>query len=141
MEQFDTWRAYLADPTDGPKAEHHPQNNPHGETTVGPVGAITFLSLEYLLMQGDRVTGIPPAKARRTARACLQCRARKQRCSPEPDGPPAPCRRCKQQAITCSFQNARVVAFEEEPGPSRMAQLVVELHHQYAQHVHVAVPN
>ncbi|PYI03542.1 hypothetical protein BO78DRAFT_193882 [Aspergillus sclerotiicarbonarius CBS 121057] len=75
-----------------------------------------------------------PAKARRTARACLQCRARKQRCSPEPDGPQAPCRRCRQQAITCSFQTERVVALEDIPGPSRMAQLVVELHQQINRH-------
>ncbi|PWY83882.1 hypothetical protein BO94DRAFT_625431 [Aspergillus sclerotioniger CBS 115572] len=84
--------------------------------------------------QLEHTIDIPPAKARRTTRACLQCRARKQRCSPEPDGPQAPCRRCRQQAITCSFQNQRVVTFEEEPGPSRMAQLVVELHHQINQH-------
>ncbi|KAL3455150.1 hypothetical protein BJX64DRAFT_298043 [Aspergillus heterothallicus] len=73
---------------------------------------------------------IPASSRRRVARACLQCRARKQRCSPESGALQAPCRRCRHQGITCSFQTQRVVGPEETPGPSRMAQLVVELHQQ-----------
>ncbi|KUJ19134.1 uncharacterized protein LY89DRAFT_683068 [Mollisia scopiformis] len=48
--------------------------------------------------------GEPPAKMRRTSRACIQCRMRKQKC----DGPveseqTLPCRRCCQLGATCSF--------------------------------------
>ncbi|RAK98738.1 Zn(II)2Cys6 transcription factor [Aspergillus ibericus CBS 121593] len=82
----------------------------------------------------EDTTGTHPVKARRTARACLQCRARKQRCSPSPEGPQAPCRRCRQQATVCSFQTERAVALDDVPGPSRMAQLVVELHQQINHH-------
>ncbi|TVY84486.1 putative transcriptional regulatory protein [Lachnellula suecica] len=51
-----------------------------------------------------REDGAPPEKARRIARACNQCRNRKQRC----DGPSQvdlsrPCQRCIQLGFTCSF--------------------------------------
>lgn len=43
----------------------------------------------------------PPTRIRRTIRACLQCRTRKQRC----DGPyTVPCQRCKSAGRECSFE-------------------------------------
>jgi len=47
----------------------------------------------------------PPARIRRTIRACLQCRTRKQRC----DGPyTVPCQRCKSAGRECSFETEAV---------------------------------
>ncbi|TRM58799.1 hypothetical protein BD626DRAFT_510600 [Schizophyllum amplum] len=44
-------------------------------------------------------------KIRRTSRACLQCRSRKQRCHVDPDNPVAPCQRCKAASKACSFES------------------------------------
>ena len=47
----------------------------------------------------------PPSRIRRTIRACLQCRTRKQRC----DGPyTVPCQRCKSAGRECSFETEAV---------------------------------
>lgn len=47
----------------------------------------------------------PPTRIRRTIRACLQCRTRKQRC----DGPyTVPCQRCKSAGRECSFETEAV---------------------------------
>ena len=47
----------------------------------------------------------PPTRIRRTIRACLQCRTRKQRC----DGPyTIPCQRCKSAGRECSFETEAV---------------------------------
>ncbi|OQV09778.1 Fungal Zn2-Cys6 binuclear cluster domain-containing protein [Cladophialophora immunda] len=48
----------------------------------------------------------PPTKTRRIARACLQCRARKQRCLPAEEHASlgAACKRCKRHDVPCSFQ-------------------------------------
>lgn len=40
----------------------------------------------------------------------------------------APCQRCRKFEITCSFQTDSALGPTENPGPSRIAQLVVELH-------------
>ncbi|QGA17437.1 hypothetical protein EYB26_005108 [Talaromyces marneffei] len=76
------------------------------------------------------------SKTRRISRACLQCRARKQRCATasEPLNVQAPCQRCQKYEITCSFQTDTALGPTQNPGPSRVAQLVVELHQKITQH-------
>nr|XP_031861608.1 uncharacterized protein CI109_002838 [Kwoniella shandongensis]KAA5528680.1 hypothetical protein CI109_002838 [Kwoniella shandongensis] len=81
----------------------------------------------------------PPSKVRRTTRACLQCRSRKQRClpvvQPDPDASAAystphaqaPCQRCRQLNTTCSFETDQPHRPEENPTPSKMATIVVDL--------------
>jgi hypothetical protein len=67
---------------------------------------------------------------RRTARACLHCRARKQRCLPvhDDDGTvQSSCRRCRQLNTICSFEVERDTRPEATPAPSRVAEIVVEL--------------
>ncbi|KAK8853365.1 hypothetical protein IAR55_004069 [Kwoniella newhampshirensis] len=78
--------------------------------------------------------GGPPSKIRRVTRACLQCRSRKQRCLPFPRSHhdtqllnQAPCQRCRQLNTTCSFETDRPAGLEENPTPSKMATMVVEL--------------
>ncbi|KAL1737820.1 hypothetical protein HDZ31DRAFT_70742 [Schizophyllum fasciatum] len=44
-------------------------------------------------------------KIRRTSRACLQCRSRKQRCHVNPDNALAPCQRCRAAGKPCSFES------------------------------------
>ncbi|KAH8895530.1 hypothetical protein GQ53DRAFT_804356 [Thozetella sp. PMI_491] len=45
-----------------------------------------------------------PIKLRRTTKACIQCRVRKQRCDGQSrDDPVAPCSRCQQLRVACSF--------------------------------------
>ncbi|KAJ5081018.1 hypothetical protein N7456_013728 [Penicillium angulare] len=77
-----------------------------------------------------------PAKVRRISRACLQCRARKQRCLPSSLAADlqAPCKRCQKLSITCSFETDRPPSVDVTQSPSRLAQLVVELHAKVNHH-------
>jgi hypothetical protein len=62
-----------------------------------------------------------------------QCRTRKQRCLPSSatTGLQAPCKRCQQHGITCSFETDQVPGPDVSPSPSRMAQLIVDLQRRY----------
>ncbi|KAJ5991208.1 transcriptional regulator family: Fungal Specific TF [Penicillium canescens] len=77
-----------------------------------------------------------PAKARRIARACLQCRARKQRCLPssEEASLQLPCKRCQRLSITCSFETDRAPTLDVAQSPSSLVQLVIELQNRLNQH-------
>ncbi|KAJ6155520.1 hypothetical protein N7470_006086 [Penicillium chermesinum] len=72
-------------------------------------------------------------KTRRITRACLQCRARKQRCLLPPEAPNAPCRRCSKLSLRCSFEDEAPVP-DIVRSPSGLAQLVVDLHRRVNQH-------
>ena len=69
-----------------------------------------------------------PSKTRRVARACLQCRSRKQRCMTllVQAGPKTPCRRCQHQGFTCSFETEQDAPLLDA-SPSVLAQRVVDL--------------
>jgi hypothetical protein len=75
-------------------------------TFIAPPANITFLvlppaSLSFLPPPSLPLQMEPPTRIRRTIRACLQCRTRKQRC----DGPyTVPCQRCKSAGRECSFE-------------------------------------
>ncbi|KZF19673.1 hypothetical protein L228DRAFT_285614 [Xylona heveae TC161] len=77
-----------------------------------------------------------PTKIRRISRACLQCRARKQRCQPLSSTATlqAPCKRCQHHAITCSFETDQISPPDVAPSPSKMAQLVVDLQQRLNRH-------
>ncbi len=77
-----------------------------------------------------------PHKIRRVVRACLQCRSRKQRCLPRSPTAHAnaPCQRCSGNGTTCSFETDQRPV-EPELGPSRLSQLVVDLHQRYVSDV------
>ncbi|ORY35344.1 hypothetical protein BCR39DRAFT_584987 [Naematelia encephala] len=77
----------------------------------------------------EEISDEPPPKIRRTARACLQCRARKQRCLPETEdsSPQAACHRCHRLEITCSFETELQAASENLAGPAKLAQIVIDL--------------
>lgn len=94
--------------------------------------------------------GDNPSKIRRVSRACLQvwnanssiwdnvnqrtlqCRTRKQRCLPSlMSNLQAPCKRCRQHGITCSFQTEPVQSPDVSPSPLQVAQIVVDLQRRY----------
>ncbi|EED13760.1 C6 finger domain protein, putative [Talaromyces stipitatus ATCC 10500] len=53
----------------------------------------------------------PPTKLRRTNKACIQCRVRKQRCDGQsPKSPNAACSRCVHLGVECSFTTSPVDA-------------------------------
>lgn len=69
-----------------------------------------------------------PSRIRRTIRACIQCRTRKQRC----DGPfTVPCQRCKTAGRECSFEtenipeasSPRFQPYDRNQSPNVVAQL------------------
>lgn len=68
-------------------------------------------------------------RAARANRACVSCRARKQRCIPPAANarPQAPCQRCVRHRTPCSFENDQPVLQQEDLGPSQLARIVVEL--------------
>ncbi|KAL1901811.1 hypothetical protein Sste5346_001514 [Sporothrix stenoceras] len=85
-----------------------------------------------------------PTKKPRTARACLQCRSRKQRCLPRAADNSisftfdlnTPCQRCTSNGTTCSFETDLDSRTEQQPelGPARLSQLVVDLHQRIDMH-------
>lgn len=53
----------------------------------------------------------PPTKLRRTNKACIQCRVRKQRCDGlSPETPTASCSRCIHLGVECSFTTSPIGA-------------------------------
>ncbi|KAH8682142.1 hypothetical protein BX600DRAFT_447839 [Xylariales sp. PMI_506] len=68
-------------------------------------------------------------RAARANRACIACRARKQRCIPplNTNQLQAPCQRCMRHGMTCSFETDKPPSVAEELGPSQLAHIVVEL--------------
>ncbi|RAO72892.1 uncharacterized protein BHQ10_008904 [Talaromyces amestolkiae] len=53
----------------------------------------------------------PPTKVRRTNKACIQCRVRKQRCDGlSPEAPTASCSRCIHLGVECSFTTSPIGA-------------------------------
>ncbi|ETS77307.1 hypothetical protein PFICI_11181 [Pestalotiopsis fici W106-1] len=72
----------------------------------------------------------------RANRACITCRARKQRCIPPAVNarPQAPCQRCMRHAITCSFETDRPPTVPEDIGPSQLSHIVIELQRRINTH-------
>ena len=64
-------------------------------------------------------------RSARASRACAACRARKQRCIPSSNDVQSACQRCNRHAMLCSFETQP--SHQELPGPSRLAEMVVEL--------------
>ncbi|WRT67574.1 uncharacterized protein IL334_004546 [Kwoniella shivajii] len=62
------------------------------------------------LSASNRRTLSPGSGHRRTSRACLQCRKRKQRC----DGASVPCERCQRVGKECSFLLDGIIEGEKE---------------------------
>ncbi|EEA19474.1 conserved hypothetical protein [Talaromyces marneffei ATCC 18224] len=57
----------------------------------------------------DDYHGEPPTKLRRTNKACIQCRVRKQRCGGlSPETPTASCSRCIHLGVECSFTTSPI---------------------------------
>ncbi|KAL1718068.1 hypothetical protein EV715DRAFT_253034 [Schizophyllum commune] len=74
-------------------------------------------------------------KIRRTSRACLQCRSRKQRCHVDPDNPVAPCQRCKAAGKACSFETeAPRGRFHPYEGGESSFRAVEQLRNELASH-------
>ncbi|KAF4633767.1 hypothetical protein G7Y89_g4355 [Cudoniella acicularis] len=102
-------------------------------TTYFPIPFFAVLFFGYKLWNKSKIVdsedGGQPSKMRRISRACLQCRTRKQRCLPssETAGLQAPCKRCQQHDITCSFEIDQVPGPESSMSPLQMVQLVVDL--------------
>ncbi|CZR61477.1 uncharacterized protein PAC_11373 [Phialocephala subalpina] len=79
--------------------------------------------------------GEPPAKTRRTSRACIQCRMRKQRCDgPAEANPTLPCRRCCQLGATCSFTTTPPENEGEHGTLSNTVHKVSKIHKQVMDH-------
>ncbi|KAF2003887.1 hypothetical protein P154DRAFT_572721 [Amniculicola lignicola CBS 123094] len=82
---------------------------------------------------GARVTG-QTVRSARASRACAACRARKQRCIPSPSDTQGACQRCARHAMPCSFETQPIPANQDDPGPSRLAQMIVELQQRVTRH-------
>lgn len=77
----------------------------------------------------------PPAKTRRTVKACIQCRLRKQKCDGQSkDDPRRPCPRCIHLGAECSFLTTQI---EDEASTSKVektAHRVERLQQEVADH-------
>ncbi|CAK7235906.1 hypothetical protein SCUCBS95973_009426 [Sporothrix curviconia] len=75
-----------------------------------------------------------PSKVRRTLRACLQCRLRKQKCAgASRDSPSRPCPRCVHLGMSCSFESTPTE--EQRTSPiAKTARRVEVLQRDFADH-------
>ncbi|KEQ99280.1 hypothetical protein AUEXF2481DRAFT_36596 [Aureobasidium subglaciale EXF-2481] len=78
----------------------------------------------------------PPEKSRRTNRACLNCRSRKQKC-PAPSagfGQQAPCSRCQQLSLRCSFEIETARDITTNASPSKVVEYILDLQRRLDSH-------
>ncbi|KAL5372389.1 hypothetical protein DPSP01_013555 [Paraphaeosphaeria sporulosa] len=70
----------------------------------------------------------------RANRACASCRVRKQRCILSSMTGQTACQRCAHHGMPCSFETEPADAHQEQPGPTKLAQMVVQLQQRVNQH-------
>ncbi|KAF1968127.1 hypothetical protein BU23DRAFT_270431 [Bimuria novae-zelandiae CBS 107.79] len=85
--------------------------------------------------RGDGSTNEAHVAEHRSVRAnriCASCRVWKQRCMPSSNDAQSACQRCARHAMPCSFETQPLDP--ELPGPSKLAQMVVELQQRVNYH-------
>lgn len=105
-----------------------------------PPSVLTLVSISLLPHFKAMERDIQPAIDHQTAerrsvranRACAACRVRKQRCILSSTTRQAACERCASHAMPCSFETDPTVAHQDQPGPTKLAQMVVQLQQRYS---------